>query len=89
MPQSIRFYLDKVMVEKPAQMPLLLRTAPGLLAFSIGLPLAWFPDSNITGLAWRLRPCSLTIGYVTLLLTILAGMRTAFCEVKRKKRKLT
>lgn len=53
--------------------PFILRIAPDILAFVIGLSLAWFLKWETKDLVWSLWLGSLTLGYLTLLSAIAGG----------------
>lgn len=50
-----------------------LRVFPDVLAFGMGLGIAWFLKWETADLVWSLWLCSLTLGYLTLLSAIGAG----------------
>ncbi len=53
-----------------APQSLFARTAPDLLAFVIGLSVAYYLEWDTTDLVWSLWLCSLVLGYLTLLSSI-------------------
>ncbi|MBI3985324.1 MAG: hypothetical protein HY343_00240 [Lentisphaerae bacterium] len=53
--------------------PLLVRILPDILAFGIGLGIAYFLKWETTELVWSLWLCSLVLGYLTLLSAIGGG----------------
>ncbi len=53
--------------------PLFLRILPDVLAFGLGLGLAYFLEWETTDLVWSLWLCSLVLGYLTLLSAIGGG----------------
>lgn len=55
------------------QTPLGRRILPDILAFAIGLALAYYLEWETTDLVWSLWLCSLVLGYTTILATIASG----------------
>ena len=49
------------------------RVLPDILAFAIGLALAYYLEWETTDLVWSLWLCSLVLGYTTILVTIAGG----------------
>jgi hypothetical protein len=54
------------------------RVFPDLLAFAMGLGMAWFLKWQTADLVWSLWLCSLTLGYLTLLSGLAAGAYIGF-----------
>lgn len=72
--------------------PLIVRIAPNILAFVIGLGVAHFLDWQARDLVWSLWLCSLVLGYLTLLSALAGGayigLRTFKCNNLTKKERV-
>lgn len=66
-------FTDRSIAGGRDEIPLGRRILPDILAFSIGLALAYFLNWETTDLVWSLWLCSLVLGYTTLLATIAGG----------------
>lgn len=78
--------------DEPGATPLGRRILPDILAFAIGLALAYYLEWETTDLVWSLWLCSLVLGYTTILVTIASGGYILAKAVKhieplRKRRK--
>jgi hypothetical protein len=57
---------------------------PDIVAFGMGLGLAWFLKWTTTDLVWSLWLCSLVLGYLTILSAIGAGAYTGIAAIRHK-----
>lgn len=76
-----------------AERPLILRNVPDILAFGIGLGVAYFLKWQTKDLIWSLWLCSLVLGYLTILSAIAGGAVIGIQKIKcnhltRKQRML-
>lgn len=60
------------------------RVFPDLLAFIMGLGVAWFLKWETTDLVWSLWLCSLTLGYLTLLSGLGAGAYVGLALIRQE-----
>ena len=67
---------------KNAVRPLILRMVPNILAFGVGLGVAYFLKWQTKDLVWSLWLCSLVLGYLTLLSAIACGAYIGIQKIK-------
>jgi len=67
-----------------ADKPFIRRVLPDIVAFGIGLGIAYLLKWETTDLVWSLWLCSLVLGYLTLLSTIGGGAYIGICAVRHK-----
>lgn len=66
-------FAEPALKAQESEKPLFLRIFPDVLAFGIGLGLAYFLEWETKDLVWSLWLCSLVLGYLTLLSAIGGG----------------
>jgi hypothetical protein len=75
---------DSIM-NKVIPLPAFRRILPDGLAFVLGLGAAWILDWKTTDLIWSLWLCSLVLGYLTILSTIIAGVYIGIKAISNKE----
>ena len=66
-------FAETALKTQESEKPLFFRFLPDVLAFGLGLGLAYFLEWETTDLVWSLWLCSLVLGYLTLLSAIGGG----------------
>jgi hypothetical protein len=71
--------------DRVTEKPLFRRVLPDIVAFGIGLGIAYLLKWETTDLVWSLWLCSLVLGYLTLLSAIGGGAYIGICVVRHKE----